>query len=148
MCRRVFAMSEYDKAQQRIQAKREAKKAERLARDEKEMVEHIEPLLEAHEDYEVVRVPEADKEFVGHVVIRPPEDGEMKRFKHVIFNDKAKGAIEAKAKSTAELGASCVKYPDKERYDALVLRYPGVADIVGSRAVDLARAGAELEGKG
>ena len=132
-----------------IEAKQNKVKAARKARDEKEMAEQVLPIMLERDDVELVHAKHADPEFVGHVVLRRPNDGEMKKLNLTMWRDKKSlDDIEAKACSAPELARNCLVYPSHERYDALVLQYPAVGTECGEVAYKLAKAGIEAEVKG
>lgn len=139
----------YEQMKAEIEAARAPAKAARLARDLAEMENDVLPAMLCNETCEILRVADAPADLPGHVVVRAPEPVEMDRFRHVMFREsKERGVVEAKSRAGGQLGASCVVYPDKERYAALVAKFSGIPDEVAKLALKMSDAGAEAEGKG
>lgn len=137
----------YEEKRAAIQAKLDAAKAERLARDEKELDQLEEYFVDPA--YVVVRLDEAAPGFAGHLVGTRPKGPAYERFKQILWRDSAqRGVIEAKSRAGAELARACLVYPSPEEYAKLVAEYSFVPDKFAEALIDAARAGAEAEGKG
>ncbi len=142
-------MATYQEMIEQLQARSDDVKKKRAARDEKEMAEKVFPLLNENPDYDYLRAPDADPDFPGHVVLRPPKPGEVQRVRHMMFRERTEpGALEGKAKASLELGAACVVYPPRDEYERLTTRYPNLASEVGTKAWKMAEAGADALVKG
>jgi hypothetical protein len=76
----------------------------------------------------------------GLVVIARPRSAPMQRWREIMWSEKTKAGDRAavKARAAGDLAATCVLYPDKQAYSAMVEKYPGVADAVGAAAVKFA----------
>lgn len=68
---------------------------------------------------------------LGPVVLRGPLPVEYKRFRDQFLDEKRK-AIAAE-----QLARSCVVFPSKEAYDAMVKKKPGISDLCGVKAIGM-----------
>lgn len=134
----------YDDTQARIAEGRSQAAAARAARDESEIAELADMLIE-HEEYREVRVPQARPDLPGHVILRPPTKVEASKFRTILWSEKS--TAEMKSKAGLDMAASCVVYPSRERYQALIEAFPMVADQCSLAVKEAAEGGSQREVK-
>jgi hypothetical protein len=79
------------------------------------------------------------------VVVATPSEPAFRRFRDQVR--KAKGAGDKSGDAMDMLARSCVAYPEMAIYSQMCAVCPGLHDSVGARAVKLAEAQADDEGK-
>jgi hypothetical protein len=97
----------------------------------------------------LVKLPDSPASMPGHYVGCRPAGPAVKRFTETMWRDSnQRGVLDAKASAGADLARLCLKYPEPERYAALVAAYAAAPDIIAEALIHAARAGAAAEGKG
>lgn len=144
-------------ALQRVEAKREARKAKarkayeaRLAVD-LEAIDAIEEQL-GDNNVAVVRLSGLlSEDLPAAVACRCPKPAELKRFRESILPSKDSRNRETtpdKIGATEQLARACLVYPDKEVFARMCEARSGIAVQLGGQAVALAVGIEESEGKG
>ena len=91
----------------------------------------------------VIRVPFDAHGVPVSVVVRTPKPAEVSRYR-----DRLKAEKADTAKAAEEIGAVCRVYPDRDVFDKIADKRPGVKAQCGVAALALAVGTAESEGKG
>lgn len=140
-------MGKYEERMAELQKLRDGAADARRKRDEKELDEFFDLLLE--EQNVLIRFPESTPDLPGHVVCHRPGPAQAQRFKAIMWKDAGqRGVLEQKQKAGADLARQCLVWPAVERYNALVEAYPMAPDKIAQLLIQAAEAGAEAEGKG
>lgn len=133
---------------EQMQAARAARR-EQLAKDTDtqfaEDLEFIDALEIEHgaSNVAVIRVPFDEHGTPVAVVVRTPKPAEVSRYRDRLKVEKADTA-----KAAEEIGAVCRVYPDKDVFEKIANKRPGVKAQCGVAALALAVGTAESEGKG
>jgi hypothetical protein len=134
-----------------LEAKLEAKRAERAAGRETQYEKDLEARIDLEEQHGTIAAVEIARFVPGQptrAYLRTPSVPEYKRYKAQVYaNAQKKGAVSLQ-QAQELLAASCWVYPaGKEAQDAMLEAFPGLLTPLSTAASALAEGKAEEEGK-
>lgn len=127
--------------------------AARRERDVNELDAVYEKLEEIDGSFEdnVIRVPDAPPEMVGHLVLKRPEPSATAQFKSRLLAgtklDADRGASARRVDANKVYVLNCLAYPTPAQFDELVTFAPGLPESAVKLVHRLAEAGAQDDSK-
>lgn len=141
-------MSEVEERLAAVEARRAERKAALKAQEQEQRVvdlEAIDVIEETRGDgnVKVLSVPYVPGLPVL-IAVRTPLEVEVKRFRSKAKSEDKEHAMHA----VAELGETCIVYPDREVAKAIAKARPNLMMNAGNAAIELSLAASDAEGKG
>lgn len=137
----------YDDMMEEVEAERQ-KLLEQCAKRDAEELPEVKRLLIEDPNRIHLRCCPTDPSMPGNIVCRLAAPEQFRRWRDTMWRDKSEpGMVEAKAKAAGLLAEGCRLYPPKERWDAMLLKYPAIGDTVGLACKEAAEASAKNTAK-
>lgn len=136
-----------------LEAKLEAKRAEREKAEEQQYEVDLEARIELEEEHGTIAAVKVSRFAPGQptrAYLRTPSGPEYKRYKALMFAaQQQKNTPKSQVEAQEQLARSCWVYPaSKEDQEAMLAAFPGLLSPLALAAAALAEGKAEDEGKG